>query len=539
MNLKFLEYLSPVFRWLWLIILSTVTAGGIGYALVNPLPPVYRAGTTLMVGAAIYDPNPSGLELELPRRLTDMYAAMAQREPVRQGTMERLNLPDLPEYTAYSMPNSPFLRIEVTDTDPRRAQLVANTLAEQLISHSPSGNEQNDESQQFISEQLQQLQDDITQTQNAIAEEQDALGKAESATEIQNIQQTLEALNNKLASLQTNYANLLSSTQSGAINTLSIVEKASLPTRPIGPNKLLTILAATFGGAVLGIIGAYIIEYLDDRIKTSVEITRALHYPIVAHIPHVVDDKSPGLYTAQNPRSPMADAFRSLRNNLGFLADVPFQALLLSSAIPEEGKSVVALNLAISLGHAGYRVLLIDADLRSPSLAKILEQSEAPGLSDILTDKAPLADCIVPLEDYSIDFISSGNPSNGNNTELLISRSMRTTIEGLKQTYDVLIIDGPPFSVPDAVVLAKRVDGILWVTRLGKSRRTAIRIMENQIAQTQVRVLGVVVNDGRGTHTRYYQAYGYRKYYQNNGNDKESNVQRLRRLLPTSRKKQN
>ncbi len=522
MNLKFLDYLAPIFRWWWVILISTIIAGGIGYLLVKPQPPVYKSGVTLMVGGAIYDPNPTGLELEVPRRLTDMYAAMAQREPIRNATMEILGLDALPEYSAFAMPGSPFLRIEVTDTDPRRAQAVANTLAEQLVQQSPSGKSADAETQAFVSEQLQELQDDITQTKEAIAAKQDELGSAEGAAEILTIQQELDALNTKLTSLQTTYANLLASTQGGAINTLEIIEKAPLPIHPIGPNKLLTILGAAFGGLMLSVIGAYGVEYLDDRLKTPTDIERAIPHPVLAHIPYVPHETHLHTYMAQNPRSPTADAFRSLRNNLGFLAEPPFRTILVSSAMPGEGKSTVATNLALSLSHAGYRVVLVDADLRAPSIFSALDLPGKPGLSDILKGDTPLTECINTLPDYGIDVIVSG-AEHEQSTELLVSRAMQSTLDALLETYDVVVIDGPPFAIPDAVVLSRRVDGILWVTRTNASRRTAIRLMQKQIAQTQTRVFGVVINGGRDMHTRYYQAYGYSHYYQHENGHRNGN----------------
>ncbi len=536
MNLKFLDYLAPIFRWWWVIVLSTIVAGGIGYLLVKPQPPVYQSGVTLMVGGALYDPNPTGLELEVPRRLTDMYAAMAQREPVRNATMEVLGLDELPEYNAHSMPGSPFLRIEVTDTDPLRAQAVANTLAEQLVQQSPSGKSADADAQAFVKEQLQELQDDITQTKEAIAEKQDALGAAEGAAEILTIQQELDALNTKLTSLQTTYANLLASTQGGAINTLQIIEKAPLPTKPIGPNKLLTILGAAFGGLMLSTIGAYGVEYLDDRLKTSTDIERVVSHPVLAYIPYVPNETNLHTYMAQNPRSPTADAFRSLRNSLGFLAEPPFHTILVSSAMPGEGKSTVAANLALSLSHAGYRVILVDADLRSPTIFAAFELPAKPGLSDVLKGEVAITECVNTLPEYGIDVIVSGADSE-QSTELLVSRAMQNTLDALLKTYDVIVIDGPPFAVPDAVVLSRRVDGILWVTRTNASRRTAIRLMQQQIAQTQTQVFGVVINGGRDMHTRYYQAYGYGKYYQSENGSKNGNGHRKKRWKLPARKK--
>ncbi len=513
MNLKFLDYLAPVFRWWWLLLLCTLIAGGIGYALVKPLPPIYRSGVTLMVGNAIYDPNPGGLELEVPRRLTDTYAAMALREPVRDGARQALGLERLPEYSAYAIPNSTMVRIEVTDTDPRRAQAVAAELARQLIRQSPSGAARDSETQTFVEEQLRKLQQGIADTEQQIAAKQEEIAQAEGAADILALQNELEALNSKLGTLQSNYANLLSSSQSDAINTLSVVEEAGLPTRPIGPNKALDIAAAALGGLALSIAGAYGIEYLDDRLKNETEIERLVQRPLLGHIPRIADAGRVSVYVREHPRSPVADAFRALRNNLGYLSDPPYRALLVSSATAEEGKSTIAANLAISLSQAGYRVILVDADLRAPSLHAAFGLPQQPGLSDILQGKIPLSESIVILPEYGIDLLTSGDIPD-QSTELLLSRAMQTMMAQLAQSYDVLVLDGPPFAVPDAVVLARRTDGLLWVTRIGHSRRTAIRYMLQQVEHTRVNVLGVVVNCGRGPRTRYYQVYGYARYYQ-------------------------
>ncbi|RMF44362.1 MAG: polysaccharide biosynthesis tyrosine autokinase [Anaerolineae bacterium] len=534
MNLKFLDYFSPIFRWWWLLIVCALVAGGVGYALVNPLPPVYQSGITLLVGNALDTPNPSSLEVEIPRRLTDAYAAMALREPVRDGVKKALGLDELPKYTAYTIPGSTMVRIEVTDTNPRRAQAVATELGRQLMAQSPGGTTRDSETQAFLEEQLHKIADAISETEQDIAAKQEEMATAEGASAILSLQADLDALNNKLATLQENYARLLASSQSNAINTLRVVEEATLPTRPIGPNKVLDVAAATLGGLILATLGAYGIEYLDDRLKTETHIQHLVHYSLTGYIPTIYTQENPVTYLRKRPRSPAADAFRSIRNALGYLADAPYRTLLVSSAAAGEGKSTVAAGLAISLAQAGYRVILVDADLRAPSLHTMLGLPQKPGLSDVLQGKIPLAESIIMLENLGIDLLTSGDIPD-QSTELLASRAMQTTMAQLGQSYDVVVLDGPPFAVPDAVVLARRVEGMLWVIRVGYSRRTAVKYMQEQIEQTLVNVLGVVINCGRGPRAHYYQVYGYHGYYQD-GNGRERRKPAFRRLVENLRR---
>ncbi len=233
--------------------------------------------------------------------------------------MKALELESLPKYYISPIPNSALIDIVVSDTDPARAQAVANELARQLIKTSPSGDAaQSEQRQAFINEQLDKMQAEIKATDEQIVEQNELLGQANSARKIADIQRQISALEQKRNTLQANYTNLLANTEEGAPNSLSIVQEASLPTQPVGPNKLLYMALASVLGLFLSTGSAYVIELLDTGIKTKEEVEAIFNAPVLGELPSFPKSEA-ALYTARNPRSPITDAFRSLRTNLEFM----------------------------------------------------------------------------------------------------------------------------------------------------------------------------------------------------------------------------
>ena len=229
MELK--DYLRPLRKWWWLLLLSTLIAAVFSFLAVSRQPPIYQTRVTLMVGRAIDNPNPTGSDFWLTQQLANTYADIAKRDPVRQATMDALGLTWLPEYTVRVVPNTQLIEIAVTDTDPVRAQAVANELANQLIQQSPtSGGPEQQQRQAFIEQQLNELEKGIEETKAQIDSKQEELANMFSARQIADAKNQIQALQDKLNTLQANYASLLANTEKGAINTLTIIEPAALDT---------------------------------------------------------------------------------------------------------------------------------------------------------------------------------------------------------------------------------------------------------------------------------------------------------------------
>lgn len=329
------EYLIPLRKWWWLIVTATLLAAGSAFVATQFQVPQYRTKASLMIGQAISNPNPTGLEFYTTQQLAGTYADIALRQPVRDATMEVLGLGWLPEYSTRLVPNTQLLEITVIDTVPERARAVANVLAEQLVLQSPTG-EIDPQRQEFISSQLDQLEVDISATEEELSRLQGELGEMISARQIANAQTEIASLRTKLATLQANYAGLLINTERGALNSLRIIEPASLPTTPINDNTVVTVLLGAAIGFVLSASAAYLMEYLDDSLKTPAEIGRALDVPIIGFIAATetnVSDKQSAV-VAESPRSAVAEAFRALRTNLEFAGvDRPLKTILITSEI--------------------------------------------------------------------------------------------------------------------------------------------------------------------------------------------------------------
>jgi succinoglycan biosynthesis transport protein ExoP len=513
-------YLTPLRRWWWLLVASTLLAAISSFIATRQQPPIYRAHATLMIGRAIEDPNPSQGEFSLAQQLASTYAQIANREPVREATRKALELNRLPDYLASALPQTQMIEIAVTDVNPLRAQVVANELANQLILRSPTGANTEDQArQQFVDEQLNTLQSQIVETQDEIAKLQDQLGTLNSARQLQDTQTQISALQTKLTTLQGNYAALLSNTGQGASNTLSVVEQAELPTRPIGPNKSMSILLSAAIGFSLAAGAAYLLEYLDDTLKTPEEITKLLNVPVIGLIGETGDstDGEHSIYVSRHPRSPIAEAYRALRANLEFAAvDRPLKTILIASADSAAGKSSVAANLAVVLAQGEKRVFLIDADLRKSSIHTYVDLPNQIGLSDLFRNGSDVFKAVQAWGDHRIGVITGG-ASPPNPAELLGSRRMDHILSRLAERADVVVIDSPPFVVSDAMMLAAKVDGVLMVIRPGHTRKKLALAMMEQLNRAGARILGVVLNRIPHRGAEYYGGFLYYSPYYTDG----------------------
>lgn len=512
MELK--RYLLPLRRWWWLLVGATLIAAVSSFFATLRQPPIYQALTTLMIGQVITNPNPTTAEFNLSQQLAANYAEIANRDPVRITTMQALGLHFLPDYRATALPDGQFIEITVTDTIPERAQAVANELARQLILRSPTGGQSETQArQEFIKKQLDNLQVQITNTEDEIVRLRNDLAAMDSARQIADTQLQINALEAKLSDLQTTYADLLANTQSGAVNSITVIEEASRPNRPIGPNKLLTILLSAGIGFALAAAAAYLLDYLDDTVKTPEDVERLTKAPILGYLTELNIEENGKLYVADNPRHPIVEEYRSLRTNLEFAGvDQPLGTLLVSSAGVQDGKSSVAANLAVIMAQAEKTVILVDADLRRPNLHNFFGFVNDYGLSDVFRGRLKIEEAVKEWENGTVTVITAGTPPP-NPAELLGSKRMTEILEYLKSQADLVILDGPPFIVADAPVLASRVDGVLLVVRPEFTQQPALENMVEQIERAGARIVGVALNRVplksamRYTGNRYYASY--------------------------------
>ena len=330
-------------------------------------------------------------------------------------------------------------------------------------------------------------------------------------------------------------------TRGAAAPYVDVLDPAVGSTPLPGPGRVAVVLGALLG-LILGIGAAFFLEYLDRTVRTSSDVESLLGIPVLGVIPSLrrLDDDVEGaaalagrgrpLVVAMDPLDPAAEAYRNLRMNLMFMSsdEEPIRTVLFSSPGPSEGKSTTAVNFAVMLAQQGQRVLMIDADLRRPSLHRALDLLREPGLTNLLIGGAEPRETVRPNVLPNLDFLPSG-PFPPNPSELLNSKTMVRLIEEFEGRYDQVIIDSPPvLAVTDAAILAVHTDGVVIVLRSGETEQRAAERAVDQLRRLGVRVFGAVLNavSTASPDESYYLQYYYS--YTPTGMATQSGWERLR-----------
>jgi capsular exopolysaccharide synthesis family protein len=266
------------------------------------------------------------------------------------------------------------------------------------------------------------------------------------------------------------------------------------------------------GGAV------FLQEYLDDRVHSPAEVAQLLNLPVLAQV-SVLPANQPRLVDALPWHSSVAEAYRALRAGIGFAAlDGPIHRLQIASPCGGEGRSTAAINLSIVLARDGKKVVLIDADLRSPTIHRSFGLPEAPGLSDVLAGMNSLEEVLHSTGIENLQVIPAGNlPPNP--VELLGSRVFDRLLEQLEEQSDILVIDTPPcISVTDAVTVAARSDAVLLVMQVGRTKKAAVRQTLELLGRARARIVGLLPNHASPSHSGYSSpVYTHRNGHGGNG----------------------
>lgn len=518
------DYLRPLLRWWWLLVAAAVVAATSSFIYTISQPDLFESQATILVGSSLQDPNPSGGEFSLTQQLADTYADIAKRAPIRQATMDALGLDSLPPYYVAQVPNRPVIQVVVRDVDPQRAYMVADELVRQIILAGPQGKDEQ-ERDAFVNDQLAKMQISITETEEEIIRQSDEMLNLNSARELANKQVQISALESKLTTLRQNYAQLLATTQTGAVNALRVLEPAYLPRRPLDSDLPVNMAVAIAVALVLAASGAYLLEYLDNSLREADEVKKQLGLSLLGTVPEIDADEKSGnskLIMLHNAPPPIVEAYRILRTNLQFVSvDRPLRLLLVSSPQPKDGKSLTAANLAVAMALAGKKVVLVDTDLHRPTQHRLFRLYNNIGVTTaLLSEEIEVPQLLQPTLVPGLSVLTSG-PLPPNPAELLSSKRMQEILTKLKEQADIVIIDSPPLvAVVDGTILAAEADGMLMVLRSGKTRRDAAKHALASLNQVRARVLGVVFNGLPARAAASYYNYGYYTYaYRRGTND--------------------
>ncbi|MDD5223823.1 MAG: polysaccharide biosynthesis tyrosine autokinase [bacterium] len=301
---------------------------------------------------------------------------------------------------------------------------------------------------------------------------------------------------------------------------IRIVDRAEEPKKPIRPKKQTNILLAALIGLSLGIGLAFFFEYLDTSIKSPDEIEKELNLPFLGTVPAI---KLPGLgkkstvdelVVLSHPHSNAAEAFRLIRTGI-FLstAERPPKTILITSSAPFEGKTLNAVNLALTMAQTESRTLIIDGDMRKPRVNKIFGIPVSPGLTDLLTSNLDPAQVVQATSDPHLDVITAGK-TPPNPAELLGSERMRRILAVVSERYDRVIIDSPPLiAITDGVILSSITEGVILVVHAGRTGKELVYRSVKSLQDAGAKILGIVLNNLEFKDYPYSYYYPYRYYH--------------------------
>jgi succinoglycan biosynthesis transport protein ExoP len=302
-------------------------------------------------------------------------------------------------------------------------------------------------------------------------------------------------------------------------NNMRVVDAATMPLKPTKPRVMLTLFLGVFGGLAVALALAFFVNYLDDSIKSQDDVENYLRLPFLGYVPNIKSNSviERDLQAHLHPQSNAAEGFRTIRATVALTHKLDkYQLLSVTSTIPSEGKSLVASNYAIVTAQTGVKTLLVDADLRRPSVHKAYQLHSPIGLSSFLTgDTNSLTELVHTTEVPNLDVICCGAvPSTP--SELIGSDRMIEFLKQARARYDRVVLDCPPISaVSDPLVIAAMSDGVIFVTKFNKIRREHARKSVQRIQNAGIQILGTVLNDidFEGKDSYYYSYYYYQNRY--------------------------
>ncbi len=495
------EYVGVVRRRKWLIIAFTIFFTALAAAYSFSLKPLYAARAVVLV-------QPPDSQSFRPDQLVslDTEARIVASEPIALLAKETLNVTAdvtalLKKLSVKTAPDTLVLDILFTDGDRQDAADGANAFAQAYLDYKrQSALDRIVAQRTAIEEEISDLNDQRRQQERILSR------AAPGSLEYEDAQQARDTINSQIA---------VATSQLGATAIYTdpgrILLSATRPTTPSSPKHPVDLAIGLFVGMFLGLIAAFVRDRTDERITGRTDLERSLGAPVLAVIPAVAGWNKRGpvwLVTEQQPRSPAAEAYRTLRTAvLAASRAREIKVIAVTSAVLGEGKSATSANLAAALAHAEKRVLLISADLRRPSIHHYYQEPNSLGLSDVLLGDLPVNEAVRHMGP-GLWLLTSGR-STPHPAELLQSRKMVELVREQRDRFDFVIIDCPPIlGLADTLALAPNADTLLIVARDETSKSGAIAHTRELIDQVGATVMGGILNDA-SLSKRGSDAYGY------------------------------
>jgi succinoglycan biosynthesis transport protein ExoP len=528
--MEFRRYWAMAKRWLWLISLATILAGGAAYCYSHFSTPIYRASATMLVNLAT-NPNVVAYnDLLAAERLTRTYAELVRSPQIMDEVSKSLSLPVstvalTDKVSARVIRDTQLLEVSVEYPDPGLARDIANRTAEVFIAEIAEMQQgRANDSRDRLAEQISLVEGEIERMTDAISSitvGDTVLPEAERQAELVRLQSAVSQAQSQYSTLLKNYDEMQLA-ESRAINTVTIARQAIEPNAPVRPRPLTDMLMGAIMGLMLGAGIAFLLEYLDDTVKTAEDVSNATGLPTLTEVLRVRGARLErgGLISKHSPHCSVSEAYRVLRTNLQFASlDRPLRTLMVTSARAGEGKTTTSGNLGAVLAQAGHKVVIVDGDLRRPALHMLLGLRNTVGLTNLLVaEEANVSEFMQETGVDGLMAITSG-PRPPNPSELLGSQRMARVLEQLREVADTIIVDtAPVLLASDAANLSLHVDGTVVVVGAGGTRTDLLARAIDSIQRVKGNVVGVVLNNVAGDNDSYYYGgskrgrYGYYGY---------------------------
>jgi capsular exopolysaccharide synthesis family protein len=525
--------------WLWLLVLSALVTGFVGYLMVKDRPAAYQAKAKLLVGPGIDAPNPDLGALRTGGQLMQTYAELVATTPFLQAVIDKLELNISASELGRMIDvrtnqDTQILIITVTHNEPVTAIAIANAAAEEMVARSPSADDsptsilnaqmrgQAARLEQIIANSdatIDKLEADLTALTETEGQGLIVLQTEDYLEKQRLIVEQLSAERGRLSDALAALTQLYDSLKLAPTNQVKIVEPA-VSSEVVLAQPRLTVLIAAGAGLVLALLVAFTFEFFNDSINSSDELAKVTGLPILGTISKIKPLEHAGsnrLAVFDQPESRTAENYRMLGTKLlsrtrrfrkvhnlsrgenqFFDEKQNLKSLLISSSQPEDDNREFASNLAVALEQAKHKVILVDADLSNPTIHQHFDLGDQPGLSDLLLDsEADLRSTLVPWSKY-LSILTSGSKFEdevGRSFELLASNKMSELIREIEMEAEIVIVSAPPIlSSANTLVLASCVDGVIIVVREGRSRRERVVDAIESLRELEIKIVGVVLD---------------------------------------------
>lgn len=517
------KLLFNIFRnWWWLLVLSTTIAGLAGYWVNAQQTRKYEAQARLIVGPGIESASPDLSALRAGTELMATYAELVVTTPVLQEVINDLGLDTSPKglrsrLTVRTSTGTQVMTIRVEDTDPKQAVAVVNAVAEKLVELSPSG-AGSPEAQLRIKmrSHADRLEQSIAASEETLSTLETALHNSRKEEQQLLIMGQISDERNRLYDSQNTLANLYASLQKSSTNQVKVIEPATNPAL-IDSQLRIKVWIGALAGLVLALIIAFSFEQLNNRIETVQDLAQAVDAPVLGEIPAHTSwpGAKPGQVIIQaKPESRVAESYRILGTKLLFSnGSHILRSIIIVGSHPNHDPGEIAANFALALAQAGKRVILVDANLRNPSIGRRLGLDDQDGLTSLFSDPSKELTAVMVERNPNLSVLPSG-PASPNPFELIASHNMISLIRDLESRADMVIIAAPPLMLyAESLILASHVGGVVFIVRKGETTQKGVHEVIENLRVLRTHIVGTIFDQRNYRGARWFLRPGLRSLW--------------------------